>query len=118
MKRRRKIREERGKGGGRKGGERLGEERGKGGGRNGGGRKDGGGKGEEGKTGRGKERLRGRRRKRIIYILNKKKHCDILLRTLLMGTGLVAGDWEADHQQNKKMLYIIEPVVESLLQVA
>ena len=53
-----------------------------------------------------------------LYNLNKKKHCDILLRTLLMGTGLVAGEWEADHQQNKKMLYIIEPVVESLLQVA
>ena len=61
-----------------------------------------------------KRKLKKRRWKDYIFSVN----CDILLRTLLMGTGLVAGEWEADHQQNKKMLYIIEPVVESLLQVA
>ena len=34
-----------------------------------------------------------------------------------MGFGLLEGDWEADHKRNKKILYIIEPVVESLAQV-
>ena len=40
-----------------------------------------------------------------------------LVRTILLGVGLVAGDWVAEHEKNKKQLYIIEPVVESLLQV-
>ena len=39
------------------------------------------------------------------------------VRTILMGVGVVVGDWEDDHANNKKILYIIEPVVESLLQV-
>ena len=34
-----------------------------------------------------------------------------------MGCGLLEGAWEEDHNKNKKMLYIIEPVIESLLQV-
>ena len=34
-----------------------------------------------------------------------------------MGCGLLEGQWEEDHNNNKKMLYIIEPVIESLLQV-
>ena len=40
-----------------------------------------------------------------------------LVRTILLGVGLVAGDWVAEHEKNRKQLYIIEPVVESLLQV-
>ena len=38
-------------------------------------------------------------------------------RTLLIGVGIIGGDWEKDNSSNKKVLYIIEPVVESLLQV-
>ena len=40
-----------------------------------------------------------------------------LFRTILIGCGVVRGDWQKDHNNNKKKLYIIEPVVESLLQV-
>ena len=40
-----------------------------------------------------------------------------LVRTILLGVGLVAGDWVSEHEKNRKQLYIIEPVVESLLQV-
>ena len=40
-----------------------------------------------------------------------------LFRTILIGCGAVGGDWKKDHKNNKKKLYIIEPVVESLLQV-
>ena len=36
----------------------------------------------------------------------------------MIGRGLVRGDWRKDHKNNKKMLYVIEPVVESLLQVS
>ena len=39
------------------------------------------------------------------------------VRTILIGVGVVGGDWQDDHANNKKNLYIIEPVVESLLQV-
>ena len=35
----------------------------------------------------------------------------------MMGLGLLDGDWEKDQMNNKKTLYKIEPVVESLLQV-
>ena len=34
-----------------------------------------------------------------------------------MGFGFLDGDWKTDHDRNKKLLYIIEPVVESLVQV-
>ena len=40
-----------------------------------------------------------------------------IFRTILVGAGVVGGDWEKDDYINKKMLFIIEPVVESLLQV-
>ena len=35
----------------------------------------------------------------------------------MMGLGLINGDWQEDQKYNKKILYKIEPVVESLLQV-
>ena len=41
----------------------------------------------------------------------------IALRTIMMGLGLIDGDWKEDQKYNKKILYKIEPVVESLLQV-
>jgi len=39
-------------------------------------------------------------------------------RTILMGWGFVQGDWETEHKFNSRKLYIIEPLVESLLQVS
>ena len=39
------------------------------------------------------------------------------LRTVLMGWGWIKGDWEVDHKYNNRNLYVIEPLVESLLQV-
>ena len=39
------------------------------------------------------------------------------IKTVLMGRGLVRGDWEKEHEINQKTLYVIEPVIESLLQV-
>ena len=39
------------------------------------------------------------------------------LRTILIGCGKLSGDWQADDAKNKTCLYIIEPLVESLLQV-
>ena len=44
-------------------------------------------------------------------------NCCNKLRSILIGAGFVRGDWEKEDKTNKKMLYIIEPVVESLLQV-
>ena len=41
----------------------------------------------------------------------------IYSRVILIGVGVVRGNWEKEDKTNKKMLYIIEPVVESLLQV-
>ena len=38
-------------------------------------------------------------------------------RTILLGVGVLGRDWEEEHKKNKMKLYIIEPVVESLLQV-
>ena len=40
------------------------------------------------------------------------------LRTVLMGRGWIRGNWEVDHKYNNRNLYVIEPLVESLLQVA
>ena len=40
-----------------------------------------------------------------------------IYRTVLLGFGFLDGDWKTDHDRNKKLLYIIEPVVESLVQV-
>ena len=40
------------------------------------------------------------------------------LRTVLMGRGWIAGDWEKEHKFNNRNLYVIEPLVESLLQVS
>ena len=39
------------------------------------------------------------------------------VRTILIGWGFIRGDWEAEHKFNSRKLYIIEPLVESLLQV-
>ena len=39
------------------------------------------------------------------------------IRTVLMGKGWIAGDWEKDHKCNNRNLYVIEPLIESLLQV-
>ena len=39
------------------------------------------------------------------------------MRTVLMGWGWIQGDWEVDHKYNNRNLYVIEPLVESLLQV-
>ena len=39
------------------------------------------------------------------------------VRTVLMGWGVIEGDWEEDHKYNNRNLYVIEPLVESLLQV-
>ena len=39
------------------------------------------------------------------------------LRTVLIGRGWVTGDWEREHKYNIRNLYVIEPLVESLLQV-
>ena len=39
------------------------------------------------------------------------------VKTVLIGRGWVRGDWEQEHQTNMKTLYVIEPVIESLLQV-
>ena len=39
------------------------------------------------------------------------------LRTVLMGKGWIEGDWEREHKYNNRNLYVIEPLVESLLQV-
>ena len=39
------------------------------------------------------------------------------MRTILMGRGWIEGDWEVDHKYNNRNLYVIEPLVESLLQV-
>ena len=39
------------------------------------------------------------------------------LRTVLMGRGWIQGNWEVDHKYNNRNLYVIEPLVESLLQV-
>ena len=39
------------------------------------------------------------------------------LRTVLMGRGWIRGNWEVDHKYNNRNLYVIEPLVESLLQV-
>ena len=39
------------------------------------------------------------------------------VKTVLVGRGWMEGNWEEDHQMNQKTLYIIEPVIEALLQV-
>ena len=39
------------------------------------------------------------------------------IRTVLIGKGWIDGDWERDHKYNNRNLYVIEPLVESLLQV-
>ena len=39
------------------------------------------------------------------------------IKTVLMGSGWIYGDWEKEHEINQKTLYVIEPVIESLLQV-
>ena len=39
------------------------------------------------------------------------------VRTILIGWGFIQGDWQAEHKFNSRKLYIIEPLVESLLQV-
>ena len=39
------------------------------------------------------------------------------VRTVLMGRGWIRGDWEQEHMNDKKKLYAIEPVIESLIQV-
>ena len=37
--------------------------------------------------------------------------------TLLLGTGWLEGDWKSEHKKNNQNLYIIEPLIESMLQV-
>ena len=39
------------------------------------------------------------------------------VKTVLIGRGWISGNWEQEHQDNQKTLYIIEPVIEALLQV-
>ena len=36
--------------------------------------------------------------------------------TLLMGLGLIKGDWRASHRRNVGQVYMLEPVVEAFLQ--
>ena len=38
-------------------------------------------------------------------------------KTVLIGRGWISGDWEKEHRYNKRNLCVIEPLVESLLQV-
>ena len=37
------------------------------------------------------------------------------IKTLLIGVGVIKGDWKSSHEKYKKV-YLLEPVVESLLQ--
>ena len=39
------------------------------------------------------------------------------VKTVLIGRGWISGNWEQEHKDNQKTLYIIEPVIEALLQV-
>ena len=39
------------------------------------------------------------------------------LRTLLIGMGVLQGDWRSSHRRCKQQVYVLEPVVESLLQL-
>ena len=39
------------------------------------------------------------------------------MRTVLIGRGWIKGNWEVEHKYNNRNLYVIEPLVESLLQV-
>ena len=39
------------------------------------------------------------------------------VKTVLIGRGWMGGNWEQEHETNMKTLYVIEPVIESLLQV-
>ena len=38
-------------------------------------------------------------------------------KTVLIGRGWISGDWEKEHRYNSRNLYVIEPLVESTLQV-
>ena len=38
------------------------------------------------------------------------------IKTLLMGTGVIKGNWKSSHKRYKKQVYLLEPVAESLLQ--
>ena len=38
------------------------------------------------------------------------------IKTLLIGVGVIKGDWKSSHEKYKKQVYLLEPVVESLLQ--
>ena len=40
-----------------------------------------------------------------------------LSRTILIFLGLVSGDWRREDKENKLTVFLIEPLVESLLQV-
>ena len=39
------------------------------------------------------------------------------MKTILIGLGWVSGDWEEEHRVNRVKIYVIEPIMESLLQV-
>ena len=39
------------------------------------------------------------------------------VKTVLIGRGWLPGDWETEHKYNNRNIYVIEPLVESLLQV-
>ena len=39
------------------------------------------------------------------------------LKTIMIGLGWLKGDWEKEHHFNRQKIYIIEPIMESLLQV-
>ena len=39
------------------------------------------------------------------------------VQTVIIGMGCMSGNWEQEHIYNQKTLYIIEPVIEALIQV-
>ena len=40
------------------------------------------------------------------------------LKTICIGLGWYTGDWEEEHSLNRVKIYVIEPVMESLLQAS
>ena len=40
------------------------------------------------------------------------------VKTIGMGVGWVRGDWEQEHRLNRLKIFVIEPIMESLLQVS
>ena len=40
------------------------------------------------------------------------------LKTIFIGIGWLKGDWEEEHNTNRVQIYVIEPIMESLLQVS